>query len=43
MIIFYIKEENIFVVIVYKLSVKRHIKDCLNINGKRRIIMPKTS
>ena len=36
-------EENIFVVIVYMLSLKKkcHIKDCLKINGKQRIILAK--
>ena len=45
MIILYIVEENIFVIIVYKLLVqkilKRHVKDCFKINGKQRVIMPK--
>ena len=43
-IILYIVEENIFVVIVYKLSeelLKSHIKDCIEINGKQRDVMPK--
>ena len=33
-------EKNIFVGIVYEL-LKSHIKDCFNINGKQRNIMPK--
>ena len=39
-------ETNVFVVIVYKVLVpkkilKRHIKDCFKINGKKRITIPK--
>ena len=49
MIIHYIVEEDIFVDIVFLLFfivfitkeiLKRHIKDCIKINGKQRIIMP---
>ena len=44
MIKHYILEENIFVVIVYKLSLlKRHAKDCFKINGKQIINIPKKS
>ena len=42
MIKHYILEENIFVVIVYKLSLlKRHPKDCFKINVKQIINIPK--
>ena len=46
MIIHYISEENIFVVNVYVVSLqkkflKRHIKDCFQINGKQAIKKPK--
>ena len=49
MIIHYIVEENIFVDTVFSLFfivfitkeiLKRHIKNCIKINGKQRIIMP---
>ena len=49
MIIHYIVEEDIFVDIVFLLFfivfitkeiLKRHIKDCIKINGKQRIIIP---
>ena len=49
MIIHYIVEENIFVdtvfsfffiVFITKEILKRHIKNCIKINGKQRIIMP---
>ena len=48
MIIHYIVEENIFVDTVFSLFfivfitkeiLKRHIKNCIKINGKQRIIM----
>ena len=45
MIILYITEENIFVIIFYKLLVqeirKSHIQDCFKVNGKQWIILPK--
>ena len=46
MIIHYIVKENIFVVIVYTLSLqkknfKRHIKDCFKSNDKQTIKIPK--
>ena len=45
MIIYYIVEENIFVVFVYTLlsqtKLKCHIKDSFKINGKQTIKMPK--
>ena len=46
MIIHYVTEENIFVLIVYMLSLqkkclKRHIKNCFKINGKKTIKIPK--
>ena len=46
MIIHYIVKENIFIVIVYTLSLqkiffKRHIKDCFKSNDKQTIKIPK--
>ena len=46
MVIHNVVEENIFVAIclhsfITEDILKRQIKDCFNINGKQRIIMPK--
>ena len=48
MTIYYLTKENIFVVIVYTLSLQKkilklHIKDCFKINSKQTIQMPKKS